>query len=197
MNDTRFPGLVQFAAPAAEPITTAQAKAHLRVDITDDDTYIDTLVAAARAHVENWIGKRLVTQTWDMTRDDFPVGSREIMLPYGPVQSIASITYINTGGQSTVLSPSIYVLDVASFMARVYPDYTLIWPVTRYQRNAVVIRYVTGYGAYTAVPANIIHAMLLLVGHWYENRELVVDSRVNVIPQTVDALLSSERASWV
>lgn len=197
-QDTNVPfGLKQYAAPASEPLTLADAKAHLRQDITDDDTYISSLISAARAHVENWIGRRLVTQTWDLARDDFPVGAREITIPYGPVQSISSITYLDSGGNSIVLDPSLYLLDTYGISARCYPVYTKIWPLTRYERNAVIIRYVTGYGAAAAVPANIVHAMKMLISHWYENREIAVDSRVNVIPQTVEALLSSEREAWL
>lgn len=191
-------GLTLTSAAATEPLTTAQAKTHLRVDTSDEDTYIDTLIAAARAHVENWIGRRLVTQTWDLKRDEFPVGSREIAIPYGPVQSITSIYYINTGGTSTLLAAADYVLDTASLVARVYPAYSLIWPATRDQRLAVTIKYVAGYGTAASVPANILHAMKLLIGHWYENREHVTVGVVGTeLPQAVQALLSAERASWV
>ncbi len=203
MNDwysrkTNHYGLTLQSAPSTEPMTTAQAKAHLRVDLTDDDTYIDSLIAAARAHVENVLGKRLVTQTWNLTLDEFPIGNREIMIPYGPVQSISSVVYTNTGGTSTTLSTSDYVLDTASLVARVYPAFTLIWPATREQRNSVVIRYVTGYGAYTTIPQNIVHAMKLLIGHWYGNRESVVlGAPVANLPQAVETLLGAERVSWL
>lgn len=191
-------GLTIFAAAATEPITTAQAKTHLRVEHSSDDTYIDTLVAAARAYVENTLRKRLVTQTWTLTLDDFPIGDREICIPYGPVQSITSIYYINTGGTNTLLDSTLYALDTASLVARVYPAYSLIWPATRDQRNAVTIKYVTGYGAYTAVPANIIHAIKMLVAHWYESREpVVVGSTTNMLPMAVDNLLKMERESWL
>lgn len=196
--DREHYGLTLYAAAATEPIPTADAKLHLRVDISDDDDYIASLVKAARAQAENILGRRLVTQTWDLTRDCFPIGDRELMIPYGPVQSISSISYIDSGGTTQTLSSANYVLDTASLNARVYPAYSLIWPLTRDIQNAVTIRYVTGFGAYTAVPANIICAMKLMIGHWYENREnSVLGESVMQLPLAAEALLSAERTSWL
>jgi uncharacterized phiE125 gp8 family phage protein len=114
------------------------------------------------------------------------------------VQSISALTYVDTGGTTTTLSTSNYVLDTYSLVARVYPAYSLIWPMTRDQRNAVSVRYVTGYGAAASVPPNILHAMKLLIAHWYESREAVnIGNIVNTIPLTVDTLLSAEKASWI
>ncbi len=65
-------GLVLFTAPATEPVTTAEAKTHLRVDTSDDDTLIGTLITVARRRVENDSRHQLVTATWDYTLDRFP-----------------------------------------------------------------------------------------------------------------------------
>lgn len=191
-------GLVQITPPAAEPVLLADAKLHVRQDITDDDAYITTLIQVARAHVENWIGQRLITQTWNLILDDFPIGSREIIIPYGPVQSVASVTYIDSGGTLQTYPAPNYTLDVATFVARLYPIYSLIWPITRYQRNAITVQYTTGYGAAGSnCPQNIVHAIKMLVAHWYEQREILVESRLAPLPQAVEALLSAERASWL
>jgi uncharacterized phiE125 gp8 family phage protein len=191
-------GLAVVTAAATEPITVAQAKTQVRQDDDADDTYFDALIATARAHVENYIGKRLITQTWDMKRDYFPVGDIPIIMPYGPVTSITSITYVDTGGTTQTLSSSLYTLDTTSFSQRLYPVYGQIWPATRDQRNAVIIRHITGYADADSVPPTIVHAVKMLVSHWYEQREVVVvGASVNELPMSIKTLLDAERASWL
>jgi len=187
---TQF-GLTLVTAADTEPITVAEAKVQCKVDGTDEDDYISGLISMAREHVEGWLGRRLVTQTWDYKRDCFPVGDREIIIPYGPVQSITSITYVDSAGDSTVMSSSDYTLDTASFTPRVYPVYNEIWPVARDVRNAITIRYVAGYGAYTAVPSQIRHAIKLLVAQMYKEREpVVVGTIVSKLPYAIENLLN-------
>jgi uncharacterized phiE125 gp8 family phage protein len=190
-------GLQIVTPPAVEPVSLADAKAHVRQDIDDDDAYITTLITAARMHVENWLGVRLITQTWNLFLDEFPLGAQDIQIPYGPVQSIASVSYVDTEGNTEVFPSSSYTLDNATIKARLFPVYSLIWPITRFVRNGVTIQYVTGYGLYGSVPANICHAIKLLISHWYEHREIMVESRMADLPQSVQALLSSERVEWL
>lgn len=61
-----------ITAPAIEPVTLTQAKAHLRVDFADDDTLITTLIIVARQAVEEFLGRALITQTWQVFYDKFP-----------------------------------------------------------------------------------------------------------------------------
>jgi uncharacterized phiE125 gp8 family phage protein len=75
----------------------------------------------------------------------------------------------------------------------VTPAYDKVWPSARSVRDAVQIRFIAGYGdAASDVPQAIKQAILLLVGHWFENREavLVHSFKPTVIPIAVDSLLS-------
>lgn len=64
--------LIQTAPPAAEPVTLADAKSFLRVDLPDDDPLISSLIVAARRAVETHLKQALVTQTWQLYLDSFP-----------------------------------------------------------------------------------------------------------------------------
>ena len=76
--------------PAVEPVSTAEAKLHLRVDIDEDNTLIDAFVQTAREHVEDVTARAMITQTWEWYADAFPAGDRiELLLP--PLQSVTSI----------------------------------------------------------------------------------------------------------
>jgi uncharacterized phiE125 gp8 family phage protein len=61
-----------ITAPIAEPVTLPEAKLHLRVDTTDDDTLITTLITAAREMAETITRRALVSQQWKIVADRFP-----------------------------------------------------------------------------------------------------------------------------
>jgi uncharacterized phiE125 gp8 family phage protein len=184
--------------PATEPITTDEAKTHLRVLHSAEDDLIDGLIVAARQHVEAVTWRALVTQVRELTLDRWPYrwrdGSELIALPGGKVTAVASVTYTAADGTETVLDSGSYVAALTREPALVYPAYGSIWPTLRDTRGAVRIRYTTGYGAAAAVPQAIKQAMLLLIGHWYANRESVaVGTIATELPQAVRALLTPYR----
>lgn len=184
-------GLKLITAPTVEPVTLAQAKQHLGVIVANDDAMILRHIVAARRHAEQYTGRRLCTQTWEYTRDEFPCGAME--LPYPPVASVTSLKYIDANGAEQTLSPSLYQVDTVAEPARIAPAYGESWPDARCQFNAVTVRFVCGYGLTAAVPEDIACAMLLIVGHLFEHREDVSDMQVFQVPRAADALLNFYR----
>jgi hypothetical protein len=200
--------------PAQEPVTLAQAKAHCRIasDFTDDDTYLGTLIQAAREKVESLTGRALLTQTWDILLDGFPYGggyyNREVRrlgvgpgwlpgyyvpidLPRPPLQSIVSITYLDSNWVSQTMNPGDYLASPGS-PGRVSPSFSHPWPVTAPTMDCVTIRQVCGYGAATTVPAVVCLAVNQLVSHWYSRREpIVTGTTVAPVPYTVEAALDA------
>lgn len=175
------------SAPAAEPISTTDAKTHLRVSGSSEDAYIDTLVKAARRHVEEYLGRALVTQTRKLFLDRFPAWIIEV--PFGPLQSVSSITYVDNDGVSQTIDSGNYRVDIYSSPPRITPAYGEVWPTPRQVSHAVTVTYVCGYGTASAVPADIIHAMKLQMTHLYENRGEDPDVGQSLVP-AARALLS-------
>lgn len=180
----------------AEPITTAEAKAHLRVDIPDDDSYIDSLISACRRKLEREWNRAFVNQTLRATYDTFPLDGGPIRLPRPPLTSTTSdiaVTYTNSTGGSSTWSSSDYQVDSRSEPGRILPAFGQSYPSTRNVQNAVTVQYVAGYGGSTDIPDTIRHAVKLMVGHYYENREpVVVGTIVAQIPDTVLNLMGAE-----
>lgn len=174
--------------PTLEPVSLIEAKAHCRIGISDDDGLLAGYLIAARDFVESFIYRRLMTQTWDLKLDGFPAC---IEIPTGPLQSVTSIQYVDTAGATQTLSASLYEVDSSSAVPRISPKYGQVWPSTYDQLNAVTIRIVLGYGSNPgSVPESIRLAILLLVGHWYENREAVnVGNIVSEMPFAARSLL--------
>jgi uncharacterized phiE125 gp8 family phage protein len=162
--------LVLTAGPAVEPVTLAEAKAHLRVDGTAEDTLVASLVVTSRLHVETTMGLSLVTQSWSWFFDAWP-RRRAVALPLRPVQSIAAVRLYDEAGAATLLAPESYFLDGASAPARLVRQGMLTWPRPGRVGNGIEIAFTSGYGdAAGDVPAPVRQAILLLVAHWYEFR---------------------------
>ncbi len=180
--------------PATEPVTLVEAKVHLRVDAVSEDALITSLITAAREYAETVTWRALITQTWKFYCDDWPVGD-EILLPNAPLQSVASVKYKDTAGIQTTWGVSNYIVDTDSEPGRVVLGYGLSWPsVTLYPANPIEIEFTAGYGVAAAVPASIKQAMLLLIGHLYENREATAAGQtITEVPFAVKALLSPLR----
>jgi len=181
--------LVLNTAPAIEPISTADAKTHLRIDTSDDDAYIDAIVKAARVYAENFLRRALITQTWDLYLDAFP--SVGISMPKAPIQSVSAITYVDTDGVTQTLASSVYTVDAYADPGKIILAYQQSFPSTRAVANAVKITFIAGYGsAVSDIPEQIIQGMKLLIGHLYENREqVIVGTSVSDLPMTIETLL--------
>lgn len=185
-----------ITAPAAEPVSTSEAKSHLRVDTTADDTYIGTLITVARQNVESHLRRSLINQTWEVVLDAFPAGV--IRLPKPPLASVTSIKYTDDEGNESTYSSANYVVDSDTEPGRVVLKSGQTWPaVTLAAANGVRVRYVAGYGAAGSnVPQAIRQAILLVIGSLYENREDVLVAQgvsIGVLPFGVVALLAPYR----
>lgn len=172
-------------AATDEPVTAAQVKAQTRVTYDDDDTLITRLITVARAHVEKRTGLSLAAQTIDAKCDDF---CDLQYLGFGPVTSITSIKYFDGDGVEQTLSTDVYELRNDGIVGAAVLKYGQYWPTPRYGTQ-ITVRAVVGFAT---IPPDIIHAMLTLIAHWYENREAYGDgSQAMPVPMTVDDLLSN------
>jgi len=183
-----------ITAPTVEPLTAAEAKAHCRVTISDDDTLIGNLITAARLYAEAVCRRAFIAQTCELYLDTWPKASA-IEIPLPPLSSVTSVKYIDADGQETTLASSAYIVDTVTEPGRVVLKEGQSWPgVTLRAVNGVIVRFVAGGADAAAVPKHIKQALLLLIGHWYENREtIVVGSITKEIEFSVNALLGLER----
>lgn len=172
-------------APAEQPVSLAEAKAHCRVDHTDEDALIGSLIAAATGHLDGAsgiLGRCMVTQEWALDLDAFP---ETIALPLAPVVTVDAVKYIDGSDALQTLDAAEYVVSNGRIEAAPDAD----WPVTRDRQGAVTVEFTAGYGAAEDVPAALKAAMLLMIGHWYANREsVIVGTIASELPMAVQAL---------
>jgi uncharacterized phiE125 gp8 family phage protein len=189
---------------AAEPVTLANVKTHLRIDHSNDDDYIDLLIEAATDYTEDVTGRSLMPKTYDLYLDAFPASdAMPIELCSPPLISVTSIKYYDQADVEQTWTASEYVVDTdQSYKGLVYPAINYSWPAPRIFPKAVHIEYTAGYadsGASPAVPqdnipATLQHAIYLLIGHLYENREMTTAGiEIKDVPTAYDALIANYR----
>ena len=181
------------SAAASDPVTTAEAKTHMRVDTSDDDTYIAGLISAATQYAQDRTNRQFINATFKLRLDGFLAA--QLWLPRGPLSSITSIQYVDQDDATQTLAGSKYKVDTASMPGRVVRADGQSWPSTTPNPQSVIITYVSGYGSSTSdVPEGIRLAIRMLTAHWYEAREpVIVGSIVAKVPNSVDALLMQYR----
>lgn len=184
-------GLRQTTAPETEPITLAELKAHLRVDIDDEDDLLTSLLVAARQAVEHRTRRQMLTATWTLTLPGFPSCGR-IELPYTNLQSVTGVSYADLNGAAQTLAASDYRVITATDPGFVVLAPTSSWPATEVgNAEPVTVVYVAGYGEDAAdVPEALRHAIKLLAAHWYWHRESASEDSVRPVPDTIDWLLA-------
>ena len=160
--------------PDEEPVTVEEVKAHLRIDHDAEDDLLAGFVAAARARLEELLGRSLMPQTWELILDGWPAG-QTLALPRPPLLSVESITYRDASGADVVLHPAGYLADPDSEPGRIilpgwlsgqrWPDAAL-WPL-----HPVRVRYAAGYAEAESVPAPLRLWLKQAAGWLYERRE--------------------------
>jgi len=194
-------------APTVEPVTSAEARVHLRVDTSDDDTKLTSLIKAARKYTETLINQQFITATWKLYLDEFPSSNQiegcfykgSIIVPRSPIQLVTSIKYYDTDDVLQTWDSDEYQYSAKKNPGRIATAYGYNWPTHKERMDAVVIEYISGYGdAGSDVPEQIREAILLLVGHFYEfDTPFITGMTVNALPLSYRALVGSCSNGWL
>jgi hypothetical protein len=208
-------GFVSWNGPAeadgsgTEPISLSDMKLHLRYLLDDQDSLITSYIVAAIIYCENFCKRTFTTGTsLILNLDHFPhdggyhsiypggwnqyghTHHRTIHLPNPPVVSIDVITYVDINGVQQTLAPSAYQTDLINQAApRLAPIVNTDWPSTQHSLNSVLIHYTAGYPS--GFPANLVHAIRLLVGDWFRNQR-----EASTSPQLFEAPFSVKNLLW-
>lgn len=175
---------ILITPPALEPLTLSEAKAWLRLDGSDEDTLVSSLIVAARSAVEQAAGRLLISQQWRIVADAWPPGGR-VALSLAPVSSVSAVRVWDAWGVAQTVPDTSYRLE----LQRSPPTLVLTAPVADPGRASagIEIDLSCGYGpAAPDVPEPLRQAMRLLVARWFENRG---DGAADQAPLPPDILL--------
>ena len=177
--------------PAEEPVSLETVKEHLRIDLDTEDALLELYLATAREKAEGLAWRAFITQTLELILDEWPADGF-LKLPRPPLQSVVSVKYLDKDGVEATWTD--YQVDARSEPGKIYFKST---PSTAlYPSGAIAVRFTAGYGdAPTDVPQTMSQAMLMLIGHWYENREATTGNNYQVfeVPLGPKRALINER----
>lgn len=196
--------LIRTVAPAAMPVTLAEAKAHANVIGDHDDALITDMIAAAVQAYDGpagTLGRCLIAQSWRLTLDEFPARGAAIALPLPPVSAVSSVSFVDPAGATVTMSPSAYRVTGLGSMsaARISPAIgASSWPTAARAPDAVEIVFVAGFGPTAAdVPQDLRRLILATVATLYLQRESTVISQMRPVEMPdYDAVIDRYRAPW-
>lgn len=200
-------GLRVVSAADEEPITLTEARKHLRIPTygsppsSDEDIWLKPMIGAAREYCEHLLGASIGQQTLEISLTAFPTSA--LALPFGPVNSIVSITYLDSDNEEQTVDADDYLVNTFVDPHALTLAYGATWPTALDFANSVKIRYTVGYAlpgdspqTPNPLPKAIRAAMLLVLGHLYENRESTIAEpsiTMQEVPMGVVALLERYR----
>ena len=159
----------RVTAASAFSVTLAEAKAQCRIDGDDENALLNGLIAAADDVVGNMVGFPLGVENWAATI----VGEGRIEVPLYPVTKLKAVgddlegfALVREGEKAFIAGP---------------------WPAEAVEVSVEV-------GGF--VPPAIKLAQLLLIGHWYEQREAVSDKPLKEVPFAVESMVNLYRRGW-
>lgn len=162
---------IVVAESTTEPVSLEEVKLFLRLlpDDTSEDNFISGLITASREYCENFTARALATQTIMLYLDSIP---SEVEVPMPPLQSVDKIEVIDADKAAhELIVDTDYMIDSGEISSIIFTANAQEVAAHLYPINPVQITCTVGYDA--DIPVSIKQAMLLLVAHWYENREAV------------------------
>lgn len=164
--------------PIAEPLALDEAKLHLRVDVTDDDSLISAMISVAREYAETITRRSFVSTQWKLVIDSFPgptlmgipwgkpftLPAHAILLEKSKVEAVTAINYTAMDGTAQVMPAANYTVDYTSEPCRITPVFGQIWPIPLPQIGAVEVDFVSGYAA--PITASVSPSEITIGGNW-------------------------------
>lgn len=192
VSNTPIKSLKVVTAATSNPIAQSEAKDHLRVTTSDEDSYITNLITAATQMAQNYTNSYFIDTTLRMDFSYFP--ANELRLYGGKINSLTHVKYYDSDDSLTTWASSNYSVNLNAEPCLVYYGGTASVPSIYDRTDAVQVTYVSGYGSSASdVPMAIRQAILILIGHFYENRQEVVYGSPKVMPKASEWLLDPYR----
>ena len=154
-------------------------KAALKVDFDDDDRELTRLREAAVSLLERKTRLKFETAAQVMRLPKFA----DSMFAVVPYQSLTSVTYTDGSGAAQTMPSTDYWIDLTDAA----PVLRFLEQPAQKEGTMVVVNYTAGYAD---LPADVVHAVISLVGHWYNNPEATQPIALQTVPLGLEYMIA-------
>ncbi|PCJ44585.1 MAG: hypothetical protein COA81_01395 [Alphaproteobacteria bacterium] len=168
---------IERISMAAElPVLLSEVRGFLKISHRDEDAMIAAHVRAAAEACERFTGRKLISQQWQLTLNDW--GADVVELPLSPILSVDKIEYWTAGAFLEITAVN-YLLDRTSYQARILPAPTYNWPGPEREVEGIKITVSAGFGTgHNDVPHDIRLGLLHWVAGAYDAGEIADNQAV-------------------
>jgi uncharacterized phiE125 gp8 family phage protein len=185
-----------ITAASTFPVSLTEAKSHLKVDTSADDTYITSIIKAATQLSEEYTNRFFINTVIDQTCSSF--ADLETLFK-SKVNDVQYVRYYDSNNNLQTLNATVYDKMLSYEPSQIQLAKNQSFPTITKRNDAVICRYTVGYGGSASdVPEIIKQAILLTIGNFYANRESVIVGRmVSELPQNSKWLLDTYKVQIV
>ena len=185
-----------ITAASTFPVSLTEAKSHLKVDTSADDTYITSIIKAATQLSEEYTNRFFINTVIDQTCSSF--ADLETLFK-SKVNDVQYVRYYDSDNNLQTLTATVYDKMLSYEPSQIQLANNQSFPTITKRNDAVICRYTVGYGSSASdVPEVIKQAILLTIGNFYANRESVIVGRmVSELPQNSKWLLDTYKVQIV
>lgn len=191
--------LIKLSTPDGLVISVEDAKVRLRIDDDDADDDLERMIRAATVRYETRTQRTMLPTQFEWRAPDWSC----ISLPVVPIRGdLDEIAYLDAAGVEQTISPTGWMLDIVPDRIGIvtFAD-AFARPALASSTLPVRVRFTAGYDdpedpaddPVTAQNAMDVHAILMLAGHWYHNRETATDGQMVTVPGGFDDLVNERR----
>ncbi len=158
------------------PVLLSEVRDFLKISHTDEDALIASYIRAATGACENFTGRKLIKQQWQLTLNSWD--NEIIQIPLSPILTIDKVEVWNMGTFQEIAASN-YLLDNISYQAKILPQTGYQWPVPEIDVAGVKITVSVGFGeGQNDIPHDIRLGLLHWVAAVYDSGELAGDQSI-------------------
>jgi uncharacterized phiE125 gp8 family phage protein len=175
-----------------ELVTLEQAKDWCRIEGTDEDTLITSMIKASRLAAENWCNSSFAQKTLYCQVDDIAERDNQFLLPYPPHRAVTTVWEVDEEGTETelTLNSGYYKTGLTEFNILINSVVPAVGIVGGTFRNQIKVEYTVGFET-GFVPQDVILAMKrILVTNWEFREDWVIGKGISLVPDDAKAILN-------